>query len=223
MEVRMKSCGIIFDCDGTLVNSVAKAFESFHYALAQMGEKPRSSAEIERYFGAGADRILTRILGDEQRGLEAFQHYIDHQTELAHQTELHQGIRELLAVLAEAGVPLAVVTGRHARDLDVLLAPHKLSDYFVTLVADNQIPHSKPAPDGVLMAAKRMGLLPENTFYIGDAVYDIRAARAAGSVAVAAVWDPLARPQELLAEHPDCVAHSPDEVWTHFRRIFGIQ
>lgn len=219
----MKDCGIIFDCDGTLVNSVAKAFESFHYALAQMGEGPRSSAMIERYFGAGADRILTRILGDEQRGLEAFKHYINHQSELANQTELHQGIRELLDVLAQADVPLAVVTGRHARDLEVLLAPHKLSDYFVTLVADNHIPHSKPAPDGVLMAAQRMGLAPEKTFYVGDAVYDIKAAHAAGSVAVAALWDSLARPQELMAERPDYVARSPDEVWIHFKHTFGIR
>lgn len=218
----MKHHGIIFDCDGTLVDSMAQALESFNFALAMVGEKPRPPEAIKKYFGAGADRILIRILGDEEKGLTAFQHYIDHQSELADQTELHAGVRALLDRLTKEGVPMAVVTGRHARDLEVLLKPHHLSDYFVTLVADNHAPNSKPAPDGVLLAAERMGLPPAHTFYVGDAIYDMQAAHAAGSVAVAALWDRLAKLDELTAEQPVLVAHSPDDVWIHFKQRFGL-
>lgn len=218
----MKNYGIIFDCDGTLVDSMAQALDSFNFALAMVGEEPRPPEAIKKYFGAGADRILIRIVGDEEKGLTAFQHYIAHQSELADQTELHSGVRALLDLLTKEGVPMAIVTGRHARDLEVLLKPHQLSDYFVTLVADNHAPNSKPAPDGVLLAAERMGLPPAHTFYVGDAIYDIQAAHAAGSIAVAALWDRLAKPDELTAEQPVLVAYSPDEVWIHFKQRFDF-
>ena len=75
--------GIIFDCDGTLVDSLGVAMESFNYTLDKMGFKPRNEQEIKRHFGAGADRIFTAILGNEADGLKAFEHYVDHQSELA--------------------------------------------------------------------------------------------------------------------------------------------
>lgn len=216
-----KNYGIIFDCDGTLTDSLSQALDSLSFALAQVGATPPSHEEIKRYFGAGADRILNRILGDEEKGLVAFQHYLDHQSELAARTRLHPGVRQLLEHLAAQEVPVAVVTGRHARDLEVVLGPHKLDTYFVTLVADNHVPRSKPDPAGVLMAAKCMGLPPENTLYVGDAIYDVQAAHAAGSVAVAALWDALAKPDELYAERPAFSAHTPMEVWSFFTERFS--
>lgn len=216
-----KNYGIIFDCDGTLVDSLGQALDSLSFALAQVGTAPPSHEEIKGYFGAGADRILSRILGDEEQGLVAFQHYLDHQSELAGRTRLHPGVRQLLEHLAVQEVPVAVVTGRHARDLAVVLRPHKLDDYFVTMVADNHVARSKPDPAGVLMAAKCMGLSPENTLYVGDAVYDIQAAHAAGSVAVAALWDALAKPDELYAEKPIFSARTPMEVWSFFAERFS--
>lgn len=216
----MHSYGVIFDCDGTLVDSLAQALESFNYALLKVGAKAHSPEQIKQYFGAGADRILCRILGDEAKGLEAFQHYIEHQTELAADTHLHRGVRELLERLAAEAVPMAVVTGRHADDLAVVLKPHKIDDYFVTLIADSHAPQSKPAPDGVLLAAQRMGLHPSRTFYVGDAIYDIQAARAAGSVAVGAAWDVLANMQELQAERADYIATQPHQVWDFLRQKY---
>ncbi|MDQ2076902.1 HAD family hydrolase [Marinimicrobium sp. ABcell2] len=214
--------GIIFDCDGTLVDSLSQALESFNHALAAVGEQPRSPEQIKAYFGAGADRILMRIIGDEAKGMEAFQHYVEHQSNLAGATRLHKGVRELLDTLAEQGVPMAVVTGRHERDLQILLEPHQLSEYFVTLIADNHAPQSKPAPDGVLMAAERMGLEPEHTLYVGDAIYDLQAAHAAGSIPVAALWDVLAKPDELRAENPAFMAQTARELWPFFKQRWPL-
>lgn len=216
----MHTCGVIFDCDGTLVDSLSQALESFNYALIKVGEQPRTPEEIKRYFGAGADRILSRILGDEKKGLEAFRYYLDHQSQLAGGTRLHNEVRDLLDCLSAEGIAMAVVTGRHAEDLNVLLKPHNINDYFVTLIADNHAPQSKPAPDGVLMAAQRMGLKPERTFYVGDSVSDMQAARAAGSIAVGAVWDALAKAEDLKAAHAAYIATQPKHVWQYFQRQF---
>ncbi len=162
-----------------------------------------------------------RLLGDEDKALRAFEHYLDHQTELAHTTRLHEGVHRLLEALAKHSVPMAVVTGRHARDLEILLKPHKVSEYFVTLVADSHLPHSKPAPDGILLAAERMGLPPGNTMYVGDSTVDVLAAHAARAVSVAALWDPLARREELAREEPNYFVAAPDEVWSVFRNHFN--
>lgn len=213
----MDKYGLVFDCDGTLVDSLGAALESFNYALNFIGEKPRSEGDIKKYFGAGADRIFTKMLGDEKKGLAAFEAYVDHQSELALKMKLHDGIRELLEIAAAADIPMGVVTGRHARDMEVVLRPHNVSDYFDVLIADSHLPHSKPAPDGILLAAKWMNLDPKNICYVGDSVMDIQAAHAAGSTAIAALWDSLVKPEAMKAENPKYLAQTPDDVWKYFR------
>lgn len=214
--------GIIFDCDGTLVDSLGYALESFNYALEKIGEAPRPVAEIKRWFGAGADRIFTNLLGgDEKKGLAAFEVYVDHQSELAHKMKLHEGVQALLDVAANAGIPMGVVTGRHARDLEAILKPHNIAEYFEVLIADNHLPKSKPAPDGILAALQRMGLEARNTLYVGDSPLDMQAAHAAGSLPVAALWDVLADPQVLEKEKPYTMAQTPAEVWTAFQKAFA--
>lgn len=218
----MSKYGLVFDCDGTLVDSLGAALDSFNYALKAIGEKPRTVEEIKKYFGAGADRIFISLLGDKEKGLAAFEAYVDHQSELALQMKLHNGILDLLKTAAAAGIPMGVVTGRHARDMDVVLRPHKIHDYFKVLIADSHLPHSKPAPDGILMAADRMGLEPQNVCYIGDSIVDIQAAKAAGAKGVAALWDVLAKEEAMRAAGADCLARTPNDVWQYFRRTFLI-
>ena len=211
----MKIGSVVFDCDGTLVNSLGYALESFNYALAKIGEAPRDIEQIKRYFGAAADRIFLNLLGDEKKALAAFEHYFDHQSALASRMNVFPGIIELLETLRAAKIPMAVVTGRHERDLAAVLAPHKLANYFVTLIADNQLPHSKPAPDGVLLAIERIGADPARSYYVGDSIVDMQAAHGAGAKPIAALWDELAKPELMAKENPAFMAKSPMEIWRY--------
>ena len=211
----MKTGSVVFDCDGTLVNSLGYALESFNYALDKIGEPPREIEQIKRYFGAAADRIFLNLLGDEKKALAAFEHYFDHQSSLASRMQVFPGIIELLETLRAAKIPMAVVTGRHERDLAAVLAPHKLANYFVTLIADNQLPHSKPAPDGVLLAIERIGADPARSYYVGDSIVDMQAAHAAGAKPIAALWDELAKPELMAKENPAFMAKSPMEIWRY--------
>lgn len=219
----MMNHGIIFDCDGTLMNSLGQALESFNFALEKVGVGRKSPEEIKRYFGGGADRILLSLVGDESRALEAFDYYLDHQTELATETKLHDGVKELLEILSRENVPMAVVTGRHERDLEIVLKPHKLNQYFKALVTDNHIPKSKPAPDGILLAARKMGIQPGNAFYVGDSVVDLQAANSAGCGGIAALWDTLTKPEEMKRFKPAFMAYQPSEVWEFFKTFLRTQ
>ncbi len=209
----IKFRGVIFDCDGTLIDSLGYALESFNYALAQIGEGPKTAAEVKRFFGRAADRIFFGLLRDEQKALSAFEHYFEHQSGLAVGMRLFPGIRNLLEQIHEKKIPMAVVTGRHERDLLAVLAPHELDKFFITLVSDNQLSYSKPHPEGILRAAKIMGIDPKECIYVGDSVTDIQAAHAAGAAGIGAYWDSLADPVALQNERPYLLAKSPDEIW----------
>lgn len=219
----MNKYGIIFDCDGTLIDSLGPALESFNYALDQVNLPPRAPEVIKRHFGAGADRIFFNILGDQGLAMRAFEAYLDHQTELAKQMKLHDGIRELLDLATSREIPMGIVTGRHAKDLEIVLRPHKLGDYFQSLIADSHLPKSKPAPDGILLAAKQLGISPCDSIYVGDSIFDIKAAHAAGSIPVGALWDELAKEEELAIEKPEAMAKVPSEVWAFFTQRFNLK
>ena len=209
----MKKRGLIFDCDGTLVDSLGYALESFNYALAEIGESPRTVEEIKRYFGLGADKIFTQLLGDSKKGLLAFESYISHQSKLALDMKLHAGIRDLLNLAKSEKLLMGVVTGRHSRDMHLVLNPHQLTDYFQILISDDHVQNSKPAPDGIILAMKKLGLVPSDVCYIGDSIVDIQAAHAAGCMAIAAIWDKHANKDIMLNENPHLLANTPKDIW----------
>ncbi|MGZ3724823.1 MAG: HAD family hydrolase [Pseudobdellovibrio sp.] len=215
----MKKYALLFDCDGTLVDSLGAGIESFNYSLSLIGEKPRAEEEIKRFFGASADRIFFGLLQDEKKALAAFENYMNHQTQLSLNMKLHTGIRHLLETSAAAHIPMGVVTGRHERDMHVVLRPHKISDYFQTMVADSHLKESKPAPEGILLAVKNLGVEPQNVCYVGDSVMDIQAAHAAGCSAIAALWDRHVKLDDMLAQKPELMANKPSDVWNFFRRF----
>lgn len=202
----------IFDCDGTLLDSLGDAMLSFNYALDRVGEPPRAPEVIKQYFGSSADKILFNVLKDEEKAQKAFLLYLEHQQELAKSMQLHQGIRQLLEQFKSKGIPMAIVTGRHMKDLEIVLKPHKLDTYFQTLVTDDQVKKSKPEPDGIFLAAKRLQIDPKKCFYAGDSVVDLKAARQAGSFSIAALWDALVKPEEMKLENPDLLAASPEDI-----------
>lgn len=218
----MQKFGVIFDCDGTLIDSLDDAVISFNYALKKVGSEPKTLNEIKKYFGAGADRMLIQLLSDEKKGLQAFEYYIEHQTERSVMCPLHPGVRELLTTLKNKNIPMALVTGRHSRDLEVVLKPHSLESYFVTMITDDQVSLSKPAPDGILLAAERMGLSAQNTLYVGDSGFDMGAAHNARAKAVLAAWDKAVNLNEMLALKPHYIAKTPQDVWTGFQNFFAV-
>lgn len=215
----MKNHALVFDCDGTLMDSLDQALESFHYTLQKMGEKPRTTAEIKSHFGVAADRIFFKVLGDATRAQEAYAIYKSYQAEIAPETKVYPGIRELLEKAQEAEVPLGLVTGRHLDDLKILLQPHGLLHYFHAVITDNELAESKPSPEGLLRAASRLGLPATQMLYVGDSISDIRAAQAAGASAVVALWDKEVDLDKVKAAHPNFIVQNPDELWNLFRTL----
>lgn len=194
---------ILFDCDGTLVDSqhhiIATMTQAFAacdlprpVAAAIRGTVGLSLVEAAAELLPGAERHLHEAVADAYR--QAY-----HAARLREEAEepLFPGIAEMLVELHRGGYLLGVATGKGRRGLDAVLARHGLGDLFVTLQTADRAP-SKPAPDMVYNALAETGATAAETVVIGDTTYDMAMARNAGVAAVGVSWGYHA-PDSLLA------------------------
>jgi pyrophosphatase PpaX len=208
---------MIFDFDGTLADSLGDATETFNLAINRAGLPSLPPEEIKKYFGTGADRILLSLLKNEKKAEEAFQYYLDYQRKNASRIHLHHGISEMLEKFIAASVPIAIVTGRHSQDLQAVLHQFPESKYFTVLVCDDDLKKSKPDPEGILLALRKLESRPSDAFYLGDSLIDAQASRAAGVTSIAALWDGLTSRETFSPSPPDHWADHPGDVWPLFR------
>jgi phosphoglycolate phosphatase len=187
--------------DGTLLDSSSAVPAAFAAALVRVGGPVVSAADVIAAYPLGPPEvILPHLAGRSLTAQEMESYYL----ELARfPVRPYPGVAEVVARLRTRGEPLAVFTGASTRAALTLLGSAGLvAD---VLVGGDQVGRPKPAPDGVLLAASRLGAEPVQLAYIGDAPVDLRAARAAGSHAAAAAWGHLYDP----AEPADSVLAAP--------------
>jgi pyrophosphatase PpaX len=210
----MKLKGIVFDLDGTLVDSLPVTFEAFNHGFVKQGGKTHDPIEIMKYFGPGEREIFAAVLGAEHAdpANAAFRAYLDQNLE---RVPLHAGVAEMLESLKSAGMPISIVTGRGWKTTEVILRHHRMLDRFVTVLAHEHVPASKPSPAGLKLAFEKMRLDPRDAIYVGDMGVDIQAAHAAGARSAAALWDPQAKREALQRHSPHHWLEKPEDILAH--------
>src|SRR3954465_7600873 len=183
MTFMPKLKGIVFDLDGTLVDSLGATFDAFNHSIEHFGGKRLTGEQILSYFGPGEGGIFARILGQD-KAVPAYNLARDYFDRNIHQVPLHDGVGELLERLKSADVPISIFTGRGWETTEIILRAHRLLDRFITVVAnDNGVEH-KPSAEGLHLALSRMGLRPPDALMVGDSRADIMAAKSAGAPGV---------------------------------------
>jgi HAD superfamily hydrolase (TIGR01509 family) len=205
---------IVFDLDGTLVDSLSVTFEAFNRGIEAFGGRRHSGHEIMRYFGPSESVILGKILGAD-KGAAAGAICHAYMRENVHRAPLHEGIGEMLEELKRRGLPVAIVTGRGWESTEGILKHHGLLDRFVTVIASDHVVEPKPAPHGILLAAERLRVPASEIIYVGDSHFDMKAAHRAGASSAAALWDALVDRLLLEGEGPHFWLKRPEE-------LFGI-
>jgi AHBA synthesis associated protein len=199
---------VVFDLDGVLVDSFAvmrQAFASAYHEVVGAGEPPFE--EYRRYMGRYFPEIM-RLMGLPPELEGPFTRV---SAELAGQVTVYAGVRPLLLELREAGLRLAVATGKSGPRARALLARLDLLASFDAVIGSDEVSRPKPAPDIVLRALRELDACPEAAIMVGDAPTDIRSAQAARVRAVAAMWG-TTDAAALLRARPDVVAYQPAEV-----------
>lgn len=210
--------GIVFDLDGTLVDSLSVTFDAFNHGIEAMGGRRLSPEEIMSYFGPGEGEIFAQIVGPQkaESAYEACREYLSSHID---SVPLHDGVGDLLEALKRDGVPLSIFTGRSWNTTEVILKHHGLMDRFITVIANDHVDFPKPSPAGLFLALSRMKLEPAQVLFVGDSPVDIRAAHSARSNGVAALWDWMAERAHLEPHAPHHWAEKPADILELFKKL----
>lgn len=192
VKVRLPCRAVLFDLDGTLVDSAPDLANSANALREAAGLAPLPYEALRPWVGTGARGMIGRALG-VQPGDVSFEarkdaflaHYEAH---LLDRTRPFPGVEALLAALAAQGRPWGIVTNKHTRYARPICEGTPLLQGAGTWVAGDTTPYAKPHPAPLLEAAQRLGMRAEDCIYVGDDERDIDAARAAGMAGVVACW-----------------------------------
>jgi phosphoglycolate phosphatase len=211
---------IIFDWDGTLMDSAAKIVHCFERAYADAGVSYPGDAAVRRIIGLGLAEAVAALLPEASPALRTTvaDHYRRYFLGLdAESMSLFPGVREGLVALAAQGCLLAVATGKSRRGLDRMLAHTGLGDMFVaTRCADEAF--SKPHPRMLEDILDRTGLTASQAIMVGDTTYDLLMAKAANMAGLGVSYGVHAR-EELLQHGALACCDSFDEVMTWLHRM----
>ena len=189
---------VIFDLDGTLVDTVRDIAAALNYALVQHGLSPLSIAQVRAIIGEGARRLVEQALPPHEAQrvdsvLEEFLHY--YRSHVADHTQPYPGVRELLRALAQHGVVHSVLTNKPEDLTRQILARLDLTECFAAVCGGDTLPQRKPDPAGVWHLCTMVGREPRETLLVGDSGIDRTTAEAAGTSFCAALWG--YRPHEI--------------------------
>ena len=176
----MKIKGVLFDLDGTLVNTTPLILESFRHTFKQFGMVVPSDSELVAGFGLPMRTAVTAYMPDEMADefCDAYRAY--QRTRHDELIEGIDGVGETLSSLKQSGIKMAVVTSKKRPAAIRDLGCYNLVEYFDTIIACDDCAENKPLPGPSLMALKRLGLNGADCLAVGDSPYDLQSARAAG-------------------------------------------
>ena len=212
---------VLFDLDGTLVDSAHDLTHALNRLLAEQGLGALSVEEVKGMIGDGAGMLVERGLaakgGDPAEAPALVPRFLElYEGNAARLTRPYPGVEEMLRALGERGMPLAVVTNKpYAASCEILEALD-LVRFFATVVGGDSRPERKPHPAPLLWAAERLGISPGEALMVGDNHHDVSAARAAGMTAVAVTWGYSHVPHEELGA--DRLISSFDELLPFLER-----
>jgi phosphoglycolate phosphatase len=212
---------VLFDCDGTLVDSARLIHEVMARTFVASGHKRPELALTKSIIGLSLDIAIARMLGrphvdDEAVAMTAHYKsiYPEVRDEADMDTPLFDGIKPLIDTLAaRKELLIGAVTGKSRRGLTQILALHDLTANFVVTRTADDCP-SKPHPAMVTECCSETGVTAHDTIVVGDAIFDMQMAKSAGATAIGVAWG-YAAVDDLLANGADAIAHHPNDLLSH--------
>ena len=217
--------GIVFDLDGTLIDSYDAIAESLNHALTSMGRAPLPVAQVRRMVGEGLEVLIRKALALEEgsedgdgiaTGVRLFRQRYDLICE--EKTTLLPGVGPTLPVLHARGYAMSVATNKPSYFAARLLQALGVGRYFAAVLGPDLVARAKPDPEMMRAAMTAMGLGPDETIYIGDMPLDLVTARAAG-VPVIVLATGSSTAQELRAAGADQVLDRFEDLLAHLPAV----
>lgn len=208
---------LIFDLDGTLIDSALDLAISVNATRRHMGLPELDLDLISSYVGDGAPVLIRRVIGPEaleetvRTALEFFLTF--YRLNALEHTKLYPGVREALEELFRRGKTLSVLTNKPVRISADILVALGLGDKFFRVYGGNSFELKKPDPIGVTTLLSETGIEPVETMLVGDSHVDMQTARNAGVAACGVTWG--FQTERMLAEQPDLVIDDMRQLLDH--------
>lgn len=195
---------LIFDLDGTLIDSKLDLANSVNATRAWMDLPVLPLETVSTYVGHGAPTLIRRVLPgvSEEVLASALKYFLDYYRDhMLDATTLYPGVREALDRLHDAGVPMAVLTNKPVRFSVSLVEGLGLDMHFFRIYGGNSFEEKKPHPCGIQALMGESGAAPDRTVMVGDSAVDVRTARNAGVQACGVTWG--FQPETFAKDPPD--------------------
>lgn len=202
---------VLFDLDGTLIDSGDLILASFRHATQTVLGRTYPDEVLMANVGGHGIHAQMRLF-DERRADELVRVYREHNIGIYHEVRAFAGIERLLQRLRAQRRALGIVTVKSRPTVDVTFEVLPLRHYFGVVVTGDDTERHKPAPDPLLLALEQLGAGAASAVYVGDSPFDVQAARAAGMTAVAVGWGRIHPRARLEAEEPDLLVDTPEEL-----------
>jgi pyrophosphatase PpaX len=205
---------VLFDLDGTVVDSGGIILASMRHATREVLGRDFGDAELMQAVGGPGLEAQMEVFAPE-RVDDLVRVYRAHNEPLHDELEACVGMEEVLLRLHEQGHRLGVVTAKRRSTVELAFARVPIAHLFETVVGGDETQKHKPDPEPLLLAAERMNARPDDTAYVGDSPFDIRAAKAAGMHAIAVTWGRIHDRERLEREEPDAIVDTAEELLEH--------
>lgn len=215
---------VLFDLDGTLIDSAPDLLAALDHVRAGMGRPPSDHRALREHVSRGAGGILSAGLPGWSELPEAereacrkklLDFYARHHWQRSRPFE---GVEPLIRRLLEAGISLGIVTNKISRFAEPVIAAAGWQKHFGVLITGDRVANPKPDPEPVLAACRALAARPERTWFVGDDRRDVEAGRAAGVVTVVAAWGYLAADERPEGWGADACVYEPDQLTGLFER-----
>lgn len=206
---------VVFDLDGTLLDTIPDIADNVNLALEKFGYKKREYSEIRAFIGNGAKMLVKRCLGEDvaEETVQACLEYYNqiYTASKSPKTALFDGIEDVLVKLKQKGYKLAILTNKPQPTTDEVYKTYLERFNFDLVVGQSPLVKCKPDKEAVLNILKQLNVQPENAYMVGDGETDVLTAVNAKMKCITVLWG--YRDKDFLATFgADTFANSPSEI-----------
>jgi len=182
---------VIFDLDGTLLNTLEDLTDSVNFALALYGFPCRKMAEVKSFVGNGVARLMELSIPDGinnpqyEKCLADFRHH--YSRNMQNKTDAYEGIMELLGQLSKENYKIAIVSNKFDKAVKELNQVY-FGKYIKVAIGESENVSKKPAPDTVFKALGELGSTANKAVYVGDSEVDVKTAKNSGLICIGVAW-----------------------------------
>ncbi len=208
----MRYSTVLFDLDGTVIDSGSIILASMRHATREVLGREYADDELMAAVGGPGLEAQMHAFAPG-RVAELIRVYREHNEPLHDELTCCAGMDDVLVRLRDEGRRLGIVSAKRRATIDLAFARVPLGHLFDVIVGGDETEKQKPQPEPLLLACERLEIEPAEAAYVGDAPFDVAAAKAAGMGSIAVTWGGIHARERLEPESPDAIVDTPEELY----------